>query len=129
MRSRFLVTLTACTAVAVPLAMPQARTTTLKLTENEWGIAGVPATVKAGTKLAISVTNNGDVVHELVLERHGCAKQCVVKLKGHAAELENLTPGATKSTVWTILTPGRYSFTCRKPGHWKAGMHRTFTVS
>jgi uncharacterized cupredoxin-like copper-binding protein len=129
MRRRLLATVTACAAVAVPLALPNGKTTTLRLTENEWGITGVPATVKSGTNLAISVTNHGDVVHELVLERGDCAKQCVVKLAGHNAELENLAPGMTKSAVWTITKPGRYTFTCRKAGHWKAGMHRTFTVS
>jgi uncharacterized cupredoxin-like copper-binding protein len=67
-------------------------------------------------------------VHELALEKGDCAKQCVVKLAGHNAELENLAPGVTKSAVWTIVKPGRYTFTCRRPGHWKAGMHRTFTV-
>jgi uncharacterized cupredoxin-like copper-binding protein len=129
MQSRLLATVTACAAVAVPLAMPQGKTTTLRLTETEWGIQGVPATVKAGTKLAISVTNRGGVLHELVLEKGDCAKQCVVKLAGHNAELENLAPGTTKAAVWTITKPGRYTFTCRRAGHWQAGMHKTFTVS
>ncbi|MDX6399486.1 MAG: hypothetical protein QOF27_92 [Gaiellaceae bacterium] len=129
MRRRLLAAVTACAAVAVPLALPQGKTTTLRLTENEWGITGVPATVKAGTKLMVSVANHGGVVHELVLENGDCARQCVVKLAGHNAELENLAPGVTKSAVWTITKPGRYSFTCRRPGHWKAGMHYTFTVS
>jgi uncharacterized cupredoxin-like copper-binding protein len=130
MRSRFLATVTACAAVAaIPLAMPQGKTATLRLTESEWGITGVPATVAAGTKLAVSVTNHGAVMHELVLEKGGCVKQCAVQLAGRNLELENLSPGATKSAVWTILKPGTYTFTCRKPGHWKAGMHQTFVVT
>ena len=130
MRSRVLATVTACAAVAaVPLAMPEGKTATLRLTESEWGIAGVPASVAAGSKLVVSVSNRGAVVHELVLEKAGCVKQCAVQAGGRKLELENLAPGATKSAVWTILKPGKYSFTCRRPGHWKAGMHRTFLVT
>ena len=112
-----------CGRGGLPLAIPHGKAATLRLTRPEWGITGVPGTVEAGTTLAISVTNHGRVVHELVLEKGDCAKQCVVKLAGHNAELENLAPGMTKSAVWTIVKPGRYTFNSRrKPGHWNAGI-------
>jgi hypothetical protein len=34
-----------------------------------------PATLEAGTKLRITVTNRGGVLHELVLENGNCVKQ------------------------------------------------------
>ena len=118
-------------AVAVPSALAQngAGAKAMHVTENEWGISGVPAKVQAGAELRITVTNRGGVLHELVLEHGGCAKQCAVKIGGKNAELENLAPGTSRSAIWTITKPGIYTFTCRKPGHWKAGMRRTFTVS
>ena len=118
----------ACTIVTAPIALAQSGVRDVQITESEWGIAGVPLTVKAGTQLRVTVTNQGGVPHELVLENGNCFKQCVVKLRGRNAELENLAPGTSKSTVWKITKPGRYTFTCRKPGHWKAGMRKTFTV-
>jgi uncharacterized cupredoxin-like copper-binding protein len=128
MRRIVVAAVVACAGVATPLALAQGGVKSIQITENEWGIAGVPSVVKAGTRLHIIVTNKGGIGHELVLEKGNCAKQCAVKLNGRSAELENLAPGSSKSVVWTIAKPGRYTFTCRKPGHWKAGMRKTFTV-
>ena len=128
MFGKVIVAVAACAFIGVPLALAQSGVRDLKITESEWGIAGVPTTLKAGTKLRITVTNKGGVQHELVLENGNCVKQCAVKLGGHNAELENLAPGTSKSAVWQITKPGTYTFTCRKPGHWKAGMRMTFTV-
>ncbi|HET6171268.1 MAG TPA: plastocyanin/azurin family copper-binding protein [Gaiellales bacterium] len=130
MFGKVIVALAACAAFAAPFALAQSGTEKdVQITESEWGIAGVPATVKAGTQLRITVTNKGGVLHELVLENGNCTKQCAVKLKGHNLELENLAPGASKSAVWKLTKAGSYTFTCRKPGHWKAGMRKTFTVA
>lgn len=128
MQVRIIAAVAACAAVAAPVALASGGTKAVRITESEWGIAGVPKIVKAGTPIRVTVTNRGAVVHELVLENGGCIKQCAVKISGHNAELENLAPGTSKSAAWTISKPGTYSFTCRKPGHWKAGMHITFTV-
>jgi uncharacterized cupredoxin-like copper-binding protein len=127
-RVRTIAAAVACSAVAAPFALASEGAKTLNLSESEWDIAGVPKVVKAGAPLRVTITNKGGVLHELVLEHGGCAKQCVVKLGGHSAELENLQPGTSRSTVWTISKPGTYTFTCRKPGHWKAGMRKSFTV-
>lgn len=126
---RVIVAVAACVVVAAPLALAKTGVRKMHITESEWGIAGVPATVKAGTLMKITVTNKGGVLHELVLENGNCVRQCAVKLGGRNAELENLAPGTSKSTVWKITKPGRYTFTCRKPGHWKAGMRTTFIVT
>lgn len=115
--------------VVAPLAFAQTGVKDVKITESEWGIAGVPASVKAGTSLHVTVTNRGGVLHELVLESGDCVKQCAIKLAGHNAELENLAPGKSKTAVWKITKAGRYTFTCCKPGHWKAGMRKSFTVT
>jgi uncharacterized cupredoxin-like copper-binding protein len=123
-----IVAVAALAAVAAPLALASTGAREMHITESEWGIAGVPPTIKAGTPLKITVTNKGGVAHELVLENGNCARQCAVRLAGRNAELENLAPGMSKSAVWMITKPGRYTFTCRKPGHWKAGMRKTFVV-
>jgi uncharacterized cupredoxin-like copper-binding protein len=128
MRARIIAALAVCSAVAAPLALASGGAKSMNIAESEWGITGVPSVIKAGTPLRVTVTNKGGVQHELVLENGGCIKQCAIKLRGHNAELENIAPGASKSAVWTIVKPGTYTFTCRKPGHWKAGMRKTFIV-
>jgi len=128
MFGKAIVAVAACAFIAAPLALGQTGVRDVKITEAEWGISGVPTTVKAGTKLHVTVTNKGGILHELVLENGNCVKQCAVQLGGHNAELENLAPGTSKSAVWVLSRPGKYTFTCRKPGHWKAGMRKTFTV-
>jgi uncharacterized cupredoxin-like copper-binding protein len=129
MFGKVIVAVAACALVAAPITFAQSGVKDVQITESEWGIAGVPVSVKADTSLRITVTNRGGVPHELVLENGNCVKQCAVKIKGHNAELENLAPGSSKSAVWKITKPGRYTFTCRKPGHWKAGMRKTFIVT
>ena len=128
MRIRIIAAVAACAAVTAPLALAGGGAKSLSIHESEWGITGVPTIVKAGTPIRVTVTNKGGMAHELVLENGGCTKQCAVKIGGHNAELENLAPGTSKSAIWTISKPGTYTFTCRKPGHWKAGMHTTFKV-
>jgi uncharacterized cupredoxin-like copper-binding protein len=130
-RIKILAAVVACVAVAAPLALADAGTQTqnLRLTESEWGIAGVPKTIKAGSPIHVTVTNKGGIPHELVLEAGQCAKQCALRIGGHNAEIEGVRPGVTKSATWTITKPGTYTFTCRVPGHWKAGMRQTFTVT
>jgi uncharacterized cupredoxin-like copper-binding protein len=119
----------ACTAVAAPFALAnEGAAKSINITESEWGIKGVPTTVKAGTPLLVTVTNKGGIKHELVLENGNCIKQCAVVIKGQKAELEHIKPGTSKSATWTITKPGLYTFTCRVTGHWKAGMHKTFKV-
>jgi uncharacterized cupredoxin-like copper-binding protein len=135
MRGKAIAAVAACaaigalSAVAAPLALAEeGAAKAIKITENEWGIVGVPKTVKAGTPMKVTVTNKGGVVHELVLEKGNCAKQCALVFGGHKAEIEGVKPGTTKTATWTISKPGLYTFTCRIPGHWKAGMKKTFKV-
>jgi uncharacterized cupredoxin-like copper-binding protein len=120
----------ACSAVVAPLAVAgEGATKSITITENEWGIHGVPKTIKAGTSLTVTVTNKGGMPHELVLEKGKCAKQCALVIGGKKAEIEGLKPGVTKSATWKIMKPGVYTFTCRVPGHWMAGMRKSFTVT
>jgi uncharacterized cupredoxin-like copper-binding protein len=135
MRGKVIAAVAACAAVAAfsavvaPLALAgEGAAKSVSITESEWGIGGVPKIVKAGTSLVVSVTNKGGIKHELVLEKGNCAKQCALVLSGQKAEIEGLKPGATKTATWTIAKPGLYTFTCRVPGHWKAGMKKTFKV-
>jgi uncharacterized cupredoxin-like copper-binding protein len=130
-RIRIFAAVAAFVAVAAPLALADGGTQTqnLRLTEREWGIAGVPKTIKAGSPIRVTVTNKGGVPHELVLEKGVCPKECALRVGGKSAEIEGVKPGLTKSATWIITKPGRYAFTCRVPGHWKAGMRKTFTVT
>ena len=69
-----------------------------------------------------------DPTRDLVWFKLGEAYRNSAPKQTDPAEKQNLAPGTSKSAIWTISKPGTYTFTCRKPGHWKAGMHNTFTV-
>jgi uncharacterized cupredoxin-like copper-binding protein len=129
MRGKIFAVVVACAALMAPLALAgEGAAQYVKINESEWGITGVPKKLRAGAVLHVAVTNQGNVVHELVLEKGNCAKQCAVVIRGHKAEIEGIKPGATKTATWTITRPGTYTFTCRVPGHWMAGMRKTFAV-
>ena len=130
MRNTLFAVVAASALVVAPSALAgEGKSEYAKIKESEWGISGVPKSIKAGAALHVAVTNEGSVVHELVLEKGNCVKQCAVVVRGHNAEIEGIKPGLTKTAMWTITRPGTYTFTCRVPGHWKAGMHKTFTVA
>lgn len=75
-----------------------------------------PATLEleAGKAVNVTVTNEGDALHDFTLEAAGV----------HV----NVEPGASKTTGVTIDEPGSYRAICTVPGHEEAGMVIDVTV-
>jgi uncharacterized cupredoxin-like copper-binding protein len=100
---------------------------------------GVPSTVKAGA-VHFAVHNAGPSMHEFVVIKTTLADGDV-PLKGDGTEanedangldgigeVEDVAAGTTKDLTLT-LAPGHYIVICNIPGHYKAGMHASFTVA
>ena len=71
--------------------------------------------VSAGEPVNITVTNEGETLHDFTLEE--------------ADVHVNVAPGETKTTSVTINEPGTYEATCTVAGHAEAGMTIDVTVS
>jgi uncharacterized cupredoxin-like copper-binding protein len=108
--------------------VPAAKVTTVNVTLHEFGIKMSKKTLPANANIRFVIKNNGEVVHEFVLERTGCAKKCAVHVNGHEAEVEHIAQGTTKSVTWKIAKAGKYALTCRRKGHHEAGMFVNFAV-
>ena len=110
--------------------------------QKAWGIAGDAKAVKRTIAIAMSdnmrfspasievnqgdtvrltLTNTGQVMHELVI---GTQKE----LAEHAAlmkrfpNMAHVPPGKTGEIIWTFNRPGDFDFACLLPGHFEAGM-------
>jgi plastocyanin len=71
----------------------------------------------AAGEVTITMTNEGDLPHNVAIEGNG------VDEKG-----EVVTKDGT-STVTATLEPGEYTFYCSVPGHQAGGMEGTLTVT
>lgn len=94
-------------------------------------------TVPAGKVTFRAVNESKDQVHELIVVRadshatlpyDGRKNEVIEKRIHHLGEISDLKPGA-KGTMTLDLKPGSYVVICNQPGHYKAGMMTTLTVT
>jgi uncharacterized cupredoxin-like copper-binding protein len=74
-------------------------------------------TVKKGTPVRVTLTNNTALEHDWVVDN----------LDGKKVQL-HAAPKASATTELTPTTSGTYEFYCSIPGHREAGMKGTLTV-
>ncbi|HZI82876.1 MAG TPA: copper resistance protein [Casimicrobiaceae bacterium] len=94
--------------------------------------------VPAGKVTFRAVNQSKDQVHELIVVRtdpgqselpYDQKKQEVVEKRvHHLGEVADLKPGRS-GTMTLNLKPGSYLLICNQPGHYKAGMSTSFTVT
>ncbi len=94
---------------------PGAATGTVSISEKEWMITDLPATVKAGS-VKFVIKNEGTIEHNFVVK----------ELNQELAQ--SIPPGKSKE-VSTTLKPGTYTLICNIPGHEDAGMHVQLIVT
>jgi len=101
--------------------------TVVDVTLTEYKIEMSKTSVPAG-QVKFNITNEGSIVHELVLEPGGAVDD---PLEGNnqESEVEDIQPGQTVTLEWTIDTPGEYQLTCHLPGHFENGMVLPFSVT
>jgi uncharacterized cupredoxin-like copper-binding protein len=116
------------------LALANGKAASVKITMREWGVADVPAKVKAG-KVTFAVKNVGKLKHEfLVVKTSRKASQLPVKGATAAVtavpggKIPQFAGGGTTKTITLTLKAGHYALICNLPAHYKAGQHADFTV-
>ncbi len=102
--------------------------TPVTVTLTEFKVSMATTSIPAGVPITFAAVNNGQMTHEVVLERAGAVDQ-PFEMNGEETEIEDIAPGQTKSATWTLTQPGEYQLACHLPGHYEAGMVERFTVT
>ena len=97
----------------------------------------IPASmmVKQGETLRITVSNSGQLKHEMVLgteaelKEHYEAMLKFPEMEHDDANQVTVLPGKSAEMIWKFTKAGKINFACLQPGHYDAGMKGAFTVS
>jgi uncharacterized cupredoxin-like copper-binding protein len=85
-------------------------------------------TVRKGETVRFVVTNQGAVLHEMVLGTAQALKEHAELMTRHPGmeheepNMAHVKPGATGEIVWQFTQAGEFQFACLIPGHFEAGM-------
>lgn len=117
--------------------------------QKAWGIAGdakavkrtiaiamgdnmrfTPARIEVnqGDTVRLTLTNTGQVMHELVigtqqeLAEHAALMKRFPNMEHEEPYMAHVAPGKTGDIIWTFNRPGDFDFACLLPGHFEAGM-------
>jgi uncharacterized cupredoxin-like copper-binding protein len=101
--------------------------TVVDVTLTEYKVEMSKTSIPAGT-IKFNITNDGSIVHELVLEPGGAVDD-PLESNNTPSEAEDIQPGQTVTLEWTIDTPGQYQLSCHLPGHFENGMTTSFEVT
>lgn len=83
----------------------------------------VPESLTVESGATLTVLNEGDIAHNLTVERPRGTLERSRKLIGTGTFL-----GKSKRRLKLDLPPGRYTMICSVPGHRRLGMHGALTV-
>jgi len=123
--------------LATPTASPSASPTTSSMAtpttepvcvgviEGNFYVRPQRTTFQVGQPYVFAVGNEGQEVHEFVIEPAGADDaplEAEVNGEERESEIEDIAPGETAELEWTFTEPGRYQFACYVPGHFEAGM-------
>ena len=92
-------------------------------------------TVKSGERIRFVVTNGGKAMHEFVVGDEAVQmahEEQMSEMSGmheEALAALELEAGATKEATVSFDKAGKILFGCHEPGHYKAGMVGTITVT
>jgi len=105
--------------------------TKLKITMTDFKYDPNVNTIAAGKEISLNLKNDGAVLHEYVIMKHGLS----IGDKFGPEDEENIywevevDPGASVNTTFTAPTePGDYEIVCGTEGHFEAGMKGILTV-
>lgn len=122
----------------VTVTPPSAEQAFIPAALSEWHIA-TSSTIKAGSVI-LEAANFGTIQHELLVFRSDLApSDYPLDKDGNIVEdgpgitlvsdADNIDPGRTQTRTVDLSQPGTYLFVCNIPGHFKAGMYSTVTVT
>jgi LPXTG-motif cell wall-anchored protein len=98
--------------VGVALAQTGSETGQVNVTISDTSLQVSPSSVNltAGTPFTLVVDNTSAAnTYSLVVEQAGAVNQ-PIQAGGQPARVDNIAPGQTQTSTWTIDTPGSYQF-------------------
>ena len=90
--------------------------------------------VREGDTVRLQVTNQGKLLHEIVLgtqatlKEHAALMQKFPGMEHDAPHMAHVRAGEQGEIVWQFNRPGQFDFACLIDGHYQAGMTGTITV-
>ena len=105
--------------------------TTINVAFAEFTFTPAEFTIPAGQEITVNATNNGAVVHELVLMKFGqtAGDNFDEEDDGNVYWKIEAQPGTSVTGTFTAPTDlGEYQIVCGTPGHYMAGMVGKLTV-
>ena len=121
----------------------------MKMEQKDWGIGGNAKSVKRtievkmadnmrftpdrievkeGETVRFSLTNTGQVLHEMVLgtapvlAEHAALMKRFPNMEHDEPYMAHVPAGKTGEIIWTFNRPGEFDFACLIAGHFEAGM-------
>ncbi len=121
----------------------------MKMEQKEWGIGGSAKSVKRtievkmtdnmrftpdrievkeGETVRFSLSNTGQVLHEMVLgtapvlAEHAALMKRFPNMEHDEPYMAHVPAGETGDIIWTFNRPGEFDFACLIAGHFEAGM-------
>jgi len=108
---------------------PKKATRTIKITmTDKMRFSPDTITVKQGETVKFDVSNNGKMLHEMVigtmdeLMEHSEMMKKFPEMEHEEPYMAHVAPGKGEALVWTFNRPGEFNFACLIPGHFDAGM-------
>ena len=92
-------------------------------------------TVKQGETVKLSITNDGKILHEMILgtlkdfKEHAEMMRKNPGMQHDDPQMTHVEPGQTGEIVWTFDKAGEFDFACLVPGHFEAGMKGKIKVT
>ena len=97
-------------------AEPGAKRVEASVSVKEWKMDPANLSVAAGSRLVLTIRNDGDSPHHFVIP-------------GLGLHLVDIAPGATRTVELNVDKAGTYPYFCDIPGHAQLGQQGTLTVT
>jgi uncharacterized cupredoxin-like copper-binding protein len=114
------------TPTAAPIATPVGEPVCVGVTVGEFSIRPERTTFEVGETYVFAVGNEGQDLHEFVIEPAGSTEEAALEAdvagEEREAEIEEIAPGQVAELTWTFTEPGSYQFACHLLDHYQRGM-------
>lgn len=119
----------AATPAASPAASPAAAadSTDIEAAVGDFFVESSRTSFTVGETYTFTVTNEGEMPHEFVVEQAGAMDE-PIEVDGEAAEIESIEPGDTATLTVTFSEPGNYQLACHFGQHYQNGMALNIVV-
>jgi uncharacterized cupredoxin-like copper-binding protein len=113
------------TPTASPEATPAGEPVCVAVIAGEYYLRPDRTTFQVGEPYVFAVGNEGQLVHEFVIEPAGSTEEAALEVENgeeREAEIEDIAPGQTAELEWTFTEVGRFQFACHLEDHFQQGM-------